>query len=320
VELYILAIKIGTAKKILVTGASGFIGQHIVAALNAKGYEVHGTYFQKPLDPRLTNFEHCEWYQLNLLSEQEISELMVKVKPSHLIHLAWYTKHSKYWSSLENMNWVAASLYLLRQFVDIGGTRIVMAGTCAEYDWRYGFCNEKLTPKEPSTLYGVCKNSLQMMAHKFANENGLNLAWGRIFFPFGPGEHFKRLIPSVILSLLQGQIAHCTHGEQIRDFMYVEDVADALVTLLDTDFNGAINIGSGEAVSLKKIIYMIADYLKRMDLVELGTLLACSDDPPMIVADNSILKNQMKWSPHYGLESAIEKTLEWWKANPKIWR
>jgi len=188
-----------------------------------------------------------------------------------------------------------------------------LAGTCAEYDWNYGYCSEGITPTRPQTLYGTCKNSLQGILSQFSKQTGISSAWGRIFFLYGPYEAKNRFIPSVITSLLQEQPARCTHGNQIRDFLHVEDVASAFVSLLESNVEGPINIASGQPVALKTIIYTIADLLGKRHLVELGVLPTQDNDPRVLIADVGRLSDKVKWRPRFNLDKGIEHTIAWWK-------
>lgn len=295
--------------KVLLTGATGFIGRHCLSSLLANGYEVHAVSCRpRPEDP-----SGVHWHQADLLNPARVSELMADVRPSHLLHLAWFAVPGKYWTSPENLRWVQASLDLLRGFARHGGRRVVMAGTCAEYDWRYGYCAERVTPLAPSTLYGTCKHSLQLMSDAFAQQAELDAAWGRIFFLYGPHENPNRLVASVVRAVLSGEPAPCSHGNQLRDFLYVQDVADAFVALLDSGVSGAVNIGSGRPVALRDVVYKIAGKVERQDLIQLGALTAPANEPPMLVADVSRLSDEVGWSPGYDLDLGLEQTINWWK-------
>ena len=296
-------------KKVLLTGATGFIGRHCLASLSELGYEVHAITVDVPLE----GSSGIHWHKVDLLDSAQLSALICGVRPTHLLHFAWYTAPGKYWTSAENLHWLQASLELLRGFVSCGGQRVVMAGTCAEYDWRYGYCSEQVTPLLPATLYGVCKHSLQIMLDAFARQTGLSAAWGRIFFLYGPREHPDRLVPSVILTLLRDEPARCSHGNQIRDYLFVQDVSDALVTLLESDVSGPVNIASGIPIALKDIICRIAERLNRRDLIQLGALPTPANEPPLVVADVSRLHDEVGWRPKYDLDTGLNRTIEWWK-------
>src|SRR6185437_8481597 len=210
--------KSATMKRLLITGATGFVGRPALELLVRNGYELHAVARKRqPAHPGV------QWHTWDLHDENSVPTLFADVKPTHMLHFAWYAEHRKYWTAPENVDWLEASLAMMRAFKHYGGHRIVVAGTCAEYAWdTNGFCTEGVTPLRPRTLYGNCKNALQASLSAYSREVGLSSAWGRIFFPYGPHEYPSRLVPSVIRSLLKGEVARCTSGEQIRDFIHVE--------------------------------------------------------------------------------------------------
>ena len=298
-------------KKVIVTGASGFIGKHTLNTLIQKDFEVHAVSSQ--LQPQTNGV--VKWYQVNLLDANQTKEFFSKIQATHLLHFAWYAVPGKYWQAEENFLWVQSSLELLRSFYQQGGKRAVMAGTCAEYDWRYGYCSEFVTPRQPNTPYGICKQALQEMVKSYSDINQLSSSWGSIFFPYGTYEHPNRLVSSVIISLFQGKVAQCSHGNQIRDFIYVQDVADAFVALLESDVTGVVNVGSGKPLSIKDVVYKIADKIGRRDLIKLGAIASNPIEPALLVADISRLSNEVGWQPQFNLDQGLDKTIAWWQQN-----
>src|SRR6266567_8422986 len=133
-------------KKVLVTGASGFIGRQCVPLLISKGYEVHAVARHRANEPAHPNLI---WHETDLLSPGCADELIRQERPDCLLHLAWYAVPGKFWEAKENLAWVRASIELLCAFADYGGKRFVAAGTCGEYNCGAGECVEGLTSLAP---------------------------------------------------------------------------------------------------------------------------------------------------------------------------
>ncbi len=296
-------------KKLLLTGASGFIGHHCIGPLLARGFEVHAV----SALGRTDGARGVTWHQADLLQSEQIHALLAKVKPTHLLHLAWYVVPGKLISSLENFAWVVSSFDLVRRFAEHGGKRVVISGSGYEYDWSYGYCSEKLTPTVPNTVYGSCKHALHGLVRSFGTVSGLSTAWGRVFFLYGPNEHPDRLVSSVIRSLLKGEPARCSHGRQIRDYMHVQDVANGLVSLLDSAVEGAVNVSSGQATTLREIVLTVGRLLERPELILLGAIPARANDNPLVVGENTRLVSETVWTQQLDLETGLRQTIAWWR-------
>lgn len=301
--------------KVLVTGGSGFIGQYCLGQLHAKGYEVHAV--SSVARPSTAT---VQWHQTSLLDEQQVQSLVNAVRPSHLLHLAWYTKHGKYWTASENLSWVQGSLSLIQAFTAVGGKRLVVAGTCAEYDWGHGLCVEGQTPLFPATLYGTCKQALELMLRSWSVQTGLSSAWGRVFSLYGPGENAQRLVPSVITTLLRGEVATCGNAALVRDYSHAEDTAAAFVALLDSDLQGPVNIGSGESFTLRHIVEKIAAKLDRPDLIQFRQPGATPGSEPEFLLPDIARLASTGWVRKFGLDSGLDDTIDWWKRQPPLAR
>jgi nucleoside-diphosphate-sugar epimerase len=296
-------------KTILLTGATGFIGRHCMTPLLKRGYHVHA------VGSKLENSRRADvvWHEADLLDHTVLPGLIDAIRPTYLLHLAWYVPPGKWADSDLNFSWVHASMELLKQFHRQGGQRVAVAGSSFEYDWHYGYCSETSTPIAYTSPYGSCKNALRIMVEEYAKLHQISSVWPRIFFVYGPHEHPDRLISSVIRSLLQREEAKCTHGQQIRDYLFVQDVADAIVAVLDSAVTGPINIGSGQPIAVAQLVRTVGKLLQREQYIRLGALPSRPSDLPLVVADVTRLRTEVGWIPAFGCEEGLGLTIEWWR-------
>ncbi len=304
------------SRRVLVTGASGFIGRHAVPVLLARDYEVHTVGHRNIFD----DVKAVQHHGADLLIEDDAQRVVESIQPTHLLHLAWNVTPGQFWTALDHLDWVAASLKLARAFAKAGGRRAVYAGTCAEYDWGYELLDEARTPLVPATLYGTAKRALHSIVESAAGQTHVSTAWGRIFLLYGPHEAPSRLIAHVITALLQGQPALCSPCTQERDLMHVEDVARAFVSILESDWEGPVNIASGTCQPLGDAVMMIGELTGRPDLVRLGARPMPANEPRRLAAATEVLNNQIGFQPRYKLRDGLEATVNWWRSrlNPAV--
>lgn len=272
--------------KIAITGATGFIGRHILDLLLAQDYDVVVVGRTAPLiENHLITF-----IKSDLLEYQENQySWIVEHQPTHLLHLAWYAEHGKFWNSTQNIKWCDATVRLAQAFCQHGGQRMVVAGTCAEYDWTYGYCKEDITPTHPSTLYGIAKDNTRRMIEKICQDNTVQFCWGRIFLPFGTGEDKQRLIPSIVDMLLERKPIMPINTQHWRDFLPIEKVADGFVFLLKGDMTGVFNICSGRPLQLIEVLQSLASALDCNPAPILIRAANAETFPGFLVGDNSTL-------------------------------
>lgn len=300
-------------KRVLLTGATGFIGRHCVLPLARAGFEVHGVSSR----PQRSAAGIAGWHQADLLLPGAASRVVETVKPSHVLHLAWCATPGEFWTSPQNLTWVQASIELLRAFAQIGGRRFVGAGSCAEYKATDADCDERATPIQPTTLYGSAKHGFHSVLEGYA-PGRLSAAWGRVFHLYGPSEHPDRLVPSVIRALLAGREAPCTAGTQIRDFLHVQDVADAFAAILESEAQGAVNIGSGEPIGVRSVVSRIGQALDASPLIKLGARPMPSQDPPRLTASVARIRDEVGWRPGLTLDQGLASTVAWWRGREPV--
>ena len=281
--------------KVLLTGVTGWIGSHVARELLRRGHEVHAT--RRPTSDlgRIRDFEsRMRFYEGPMDS--------IPVEADVTIHLAWSVVPGKYATAPDNRDCLDSSLRLLRELKG----RVVFAGTCFEHDTTLGRLHEG-SPIKPTSLYAECKNALRVEVEKRPNS-----AWVRFFYQYGPWEDERRLIPSIIRSIQAGRPAKLSPGEQRRDYLHVEDVARAVCSVAESSLQGPVNVGSGEAPTLRDLALKIAEMGARPDLVQLGAVPYYQGEPMLIVADNALLKTT-GWVPKYDLDEGLRQTFDWWR-------
>lgn len=160
------------------------------------------------------------------------------------------------------------------------------------------------------SFYGACKKATGDII--MAMPVDISSVWTRIFYLYGPGERKSRLVPSIITSLVNKDSADCSHGKQVRDFLHVADVASAFVSLLESNITGAVNIGSGEGVTIRQLAISIAAKLGKSGMVKFGAVTPPPNDPLAVIAYNNRLTST-GWKPRYNLDTGLNNTIDWWK-------
>ncbi len=291
--------------KILVTGASGFVGKATLIALIASGADVVAVSRTRPAVEG-----DYEWLATDLLEPDASAAVVAHARPDTILHLAWTLEHGKFWVAPDNLDWVGATLALARAAAQYGVRRFVGTGTCYEYAWpSESDCCEAITPIAPSTLYAISKDATRRVVEAYCASIRMEFAWARLFFLYGAGEYPTRLVSSVASALAAGNPARCSSGRAIRDFMDVRDAGAALSALAHARVTGPINIASGEAVSIADLAMTLGRLAGRPELVHLGALSDRPDEPPRIVAAVERMRRELSIAPARKLSQGLGDAL-----------
>ena len=295
--------------KVLLTGASGFLGQYVLRRLQQSAIPVVAVGRSRPAGRSEAPFESV-FIPADLLAIGDFAPLVRQAGASHLLHLAWVTEHGRYWSSPQNFRWVDASTRLVQAFCEAGGQQVVVAGSCAEYASGVGPFLEDLTALAPATLYGVAKDATRRLLEALCAQHGARCAWARVFFPFGAGEGPARLLPR-LLGTLQGRAPPFgVNPHADRDFLHAQDVADGLLTLLRSDASGSYNISSGQPLQIGELVRVLAQLLGRdaACVLDQPSPSERAAEPAAVVGDNRKLV-ALGWRRQFTLLQGLEQTL-----------
>ena len=294
--------------RILLTGATGFIGSHVARALVREGHEVHVLVRAESNLGRIEDLTSS----LHLIKGDLLNPAFV-LHPSAFdlgLHLAWHVEPGNYLHQPQKEDWIVASLRLASALRDGGCRRFVATGTSFEYA-PSDLPQRESSPTKPSTAYGQAKLELFEALRRSID---IDLAWLRPFYLYGPDEDRRRLVPVVINSLLRGQETKLVPGERVRDYLHIEDVASAICAVAGSQLTGAVNIASGVPITVREIALKIGEALDRVDLLKLGALPYAASEPLYLLADNTKLREGTGWKPRYPLDEGLRQTIEWWKS------
>ena len=287
--------------RVLLTGASGFLGSYVLNQLAHQGIETVVVGRSQPANHK------GGFIPADLLRLTDHLPVVQAAKATHLLHLAWYAEHGKYWTSPLNLRWVETSIRLAEAFCASGGQKIVAAGTCAEYDWSYGYCREDITPANPGTLYGIAKDATRRLTMAVCAEHKVPVVWGRIFLPYGQGEDNRRLIPSLIEVFQGKRTPFGVNAAAYRDFLHAADLAEGFVNLLQEDATGIYNLCSGQPVQIGDVVRHIAHSLNADPHTVLDLSTERPGEPDFLVGDNHKLRS-IGWTPRRSLMDIFSST------------
>ena len=292
--------------KILVTGATGFIGSAFAKLALSRGHSIGGMMLPTETPPtHVPVSDRMVWIK-GTLADLPWTEIET-FRPEACIHFAWIATPGVYLESPENEKHLEWSLNLAQRLKGIGMKQFVGVGTCIEYKITNVPLNEECTPVDPTTLYSRCKNALRETLEAEARKDGTQFCWGRVFYPYGVGEHPARLCSSLIQKFRRGEKLVLKTPHSTKDYIYIDDLAAAILLTVERKFQGAINWGTGVGISVRQIADAVAAMVGRSELV--AEISPPEVDPlGYVVADATRLKN-LGWQPAHDLGQGLEKLL-----------
>jgi nucleoside-diphosphate-sugar epimerase len=292
--------------RIFVTGATGFIGNAFVTSALQADHEVAAL-----VRPGTTVSAYVSERQNFRLFEGSLDqaplEKIEQFRPDICVHAAWITTPATYLQSPANFKFLDWSFDLIKRIRESGTRRFLVLGTCVEYAPTIERLSESNSKIAPATPYAQCKTDLRIKLENLLQPDGSSLCWARVFYPYGVGEHPDRLCSAVIRNMLAGKTTLLKTAGSVKDYIYIDDLATAMLTLVENNVAGPINLGTGAGVSIETIACSIATRLNRPELIQ--TLDQSPEQmPDRVVADATKLRS-LGWYPNVGLQEGIEKLI-----------
>jgi UDP-glucuronate decarboxylase len=286
-------------KKVLITGVTGQVGIRLGKLLSKAGYEVVGVGTTRAIEE---NRDSNSFLRFDLLVE-DIDAMVMRVRPDLLVHLAWETEPVVFWESRKNLQWLNSSIKLIESFNRWGGERIMVSGTAAEYGWESQAPLIESGCESPTTLYGQSK--LALLEH--LRTQSTPFLWTRTFFQFGDEERSGKLIPSLIDALHAGEDFLIQRPNDVRDYIYIQDVVQIMFSLIASGEIGVFNVASGSGTTVRDLGSKVASIIGRKDLLQFCEQI---EKPSIVQADVSKLKRTLGRFDYTNLDDAIKKTIE----------
>lgn len=239
--------------KVMVTGATGFVGRHVVNQLLARGHSVIAVARDTKRASEMHWPESVEFMQCDL-HENFQPLFQVECVPDAIVHLAW-PGLPNYKDFCHISNSLPADLAFLKAAVKAGVSQLMVAGTCLEYGMQYGPLREEMETK-PSTPYGFAKDALRKALQLLQREIPFTLQWMRLFYMYGEGQNRNSLLAQLDNAIDEGlPVFNMSPGDQLRDYLPIQKVAEYFVGVLEnTDCQGVINCCSGKPVSVFDLV------------------------------------------------------------------
>jgi UDP-glucose 4-epimerase len=297
-------------RRVLVTGGPGFIGRHVILQGLRAGVEMHCLSSSRTLSGRVCS------YQARLEDAEQVRKILQAVKPEGIIHLAaaGVSHGSMDLGGLLLSNALGTSNLLAAAECCGSVESIAIAGSGAEYAPRDGPIHEE-DPVAPLSPYGVTKAAATFCASLYARRLPITVL--RVFSVYGPGESAPRMVPYVIESARLGRPIELTACEQIRDYAYVEEVAESFWRVLSAGPHETtlriMNVGSGKAIRLRELVTKLAALLRAEGFdpkIRFGAKPYRPDEPMVYLPDIARLKQVLAWHLRVGIDEGLKRTID----------
>jgi len=305
--------------KILITGATGFIGSHLTRKLVEAGFEVGIIKRQNSNTWRINDLlAKLKVYEVDLRDTQKVSEAVSAFRPDAIFHLATYyaVKHRPKEIPLMVETNVLGAINLLEAANKSSLKLFINTSSCFVYRESKNKLKEN-DELNSLNLYALTKIQAEQACSFYAERFGLKAITLRLFPPYGPADHNRRLIPYAINSLLSGESLKMTTGKQQWDFTYVADIVEAYFRLLKSpklpEKHEIFNVGTGNAVPVREVISQINKIMAGKLEPEWGVIPHRENEVWFTCADTTKTRNFLKWEPKTKIEDGLNNTVEWYK-------
>ncbi|AFM22890.1 NAD-dependent epimerase/dehydratase family protein [Desulfomonile tiedjei] len=309
-------------RRILITGASGFVGANLARTLLASGHEVHLLLREHHLDWRLQDIrKHVSVTRADLRDADLLFRAVKQIRPEWIFHLAAYGAYSFQTNIQQTFETnLLGTANLVQACLETGFEVLVNTGSSSEYGFKDHAPSEGDLP-EPNSYYAVSKVSATMFCRYTAESKEVRIPTLRLYSAYGPYEEPKRLMPTLIRCGLEKKFPPLVNPETARDYVYIDDVVHAYILVAQTsgrEFGAIYNVGTGRETKLSEVVKIARDVLDIPGEPQWGSMESRIWDTSTWVADNRKIRDELGWHPKYSFEQGFRLMVRWFEENPKM--
>lgn len=307
-------------KRVLLTGATGFVGANLARRLLGDGHRVHLLVRPGHNPWRIEAIRNQVWLdEVDLDDTGQVKKIVQAVKPEWVFHLAVHGAYP-FQTDLRQMirTNIVATINLVEACLEADCEVLVNTGSSSEYGLK-DHAPAEYEALEPNSDYAVTKASATLYCCHIARQCQFRLPTLRLYSVFGPYEEPSRLMPTLVTRGLRGEWPPLVDPAVARDYIYIEDVLDAYylaATRPSPDFGAIYNVGTGRQSTLREVVDVVRRELGIITEPRWGTMARRNWDTNVWVADNRKIRQEFGWTPRYTLQQGVREMIQWFRNHP----
>ncbi|HEY0322554.1 MAG TPA: NAD-dependent epimerase/dehydratase family protein [Pyrinomonadaceae bacterium] len=309
-------------KRSIITGATGFVGANLARRLITEGHEVHLLVRPRHASWRIRDIkEDASLHEVELTDRDSLEPLINSIRPEWIFHLAAhgaYSTQSDIHSMVESN--IVGTINLAESCLKAGFETFVNTGTSSEYGFK-SFAPAESEQLEPNSYYAVTKASATLLCRHLAQKHEVKLPTLRLYSVYGAFEEPARLMPTLILRGLEGELPPLVAPSTAHDFVYIDDVCDAYLlaaTQPCKEYGAIYNVGTGKQTAMREVVEVARRLMGIKAEPEWNTMPGREWDTDAWAANNSKIQKELGWHPRYTFEQGFRRTLDWFREHPEM--
>lgn len=309
-------------KRVIMTGASGFVGANLARRLLRDGHEVHALLRGEHSSWRIESIrQHLHLHIVDLKDSDHLAHTVRDIRPDWIFHLAAYGAYPSQTNQVAMIETnIVGTTNLVNACLATGFEAFVNSGSSSEYGFK-DHAPSETEALEPNSHYAVTKAAATLFCRLTAQARAVHLPTLRLYSVYGPYEEPSRLIPALITSGLQGRLPPLVNPDTARDYVYVDEMSDAYILAASRHVAepGAVyNAGTGIQTSLRQVVEIARRVIGIHAEPSWGSMPNRKWDTDVWVADNDKIRRELGWRPRFTIEEGFRKTVEWFHQHPQL--